>query len=59
MLYPTKIYLKFCVSYVVIRWWSVLTKCGPPEKGMAKHFSSCLENPMNSMKKQKDRTVED
>ena len=24
---------------------------------MAKHFSSCLENPMNSMKRQKDRIL--
>ena len=38
-------------------WWSVLTKCRPLEKGMANHFS--LENPMNSMKRQKDRTLKD
>ena len=37
----------------------VLTKCGPLEKGMANHFSSCLENPMNSMKRQKDRTLKE
>ena len=40
-------------------WWRVLTKCGPLEKGMANHFQySCLENPMNSMKRQKDITLE-
>ena len=39
-------------------WWRVLTKCGPLEKGMANHFKySCLENPINSMKRQKDRTL--
>ena len=26
---------------------------------MANHFSSCLENPMNSMKRQKDRTLKE
>ena len=37
-------------------WWRGLTECGPLEKGMASHFSiSCLENPMNSMKRQNDR----
>ena len=39
-------------------WWRVLTECGPLEKGMANQYS-CLENPMNSMKKQKDRTLKD
>ena len=38
--------------------WAVLTKCGPLEKGMANQYS-CLENPMNSMKRQKDRTLKD
>ena len=42
-------------------WWRVLTKCGPLEKGMngkpLKYF--CLENPMNRMKRQKDRTLKD
>ena len=39
-------------------WWRVLTKCGPLEKGMANHFQySCLENPMNSMKRKKDITL--
>ena len=41
-------------------WWRVLTKHGPLEKGMAKLFHySCLENPMNSMKRQKDRILKD
>ena len=39
-------------------WWRVLTKCGPLEKGMANQYS-CLESPMNSMKRQKDRTLKD
>ena len=39
-------------------WWVILTKSGPLEKGMANHFS-ILENPMNSMKRQKDRTLKD
>ena len=39
-------------------WWRVLKKCGPPEKGMANQYSS-LESPMNSMKRQKDRTLKD
>ena len=42
-------------------WWRVLTKCGPRGKG--NHFKppqhSCLENPMNSMKRQKIMTLED
>ena len=36
-------------------WWIGLTECGPLEKGMANQYF-CLENPMNSMKRQKDRT---
>ena len=41
-------------------WWRVLTKSGPLEKGMAKPLQlSCPENPMNSMKRQKDRTLKD
>ena len=41
-------------------WWRVLTKCGPLGKGMANHFQySCLENPMNSMKRKKDRTLKE
>ena len=39
-------------------WWRVLTKCGPLEKGLANHFS-ILENAMNIMKRQKDRTLKD
>ena len=38
-------------------WWRGLTECGVLEKGMANY--SYLENPMNSMKRQKDRTPED
>ena len=41
-------------------WWRVLTKCGPLEKGMANYFKySCLENPMNIMKRQKDMILKD
>ena len=37
-------------------WWRGLTEYGPLEKGMASHFSIfCLENPMNSRKRQNDR----
>jgi len=37
-----------------------LTKGGPLAKEMANYFSySCLENPKNSMKMQKDRTLKD
>ena len=39
-------------------WWRVLTKCGPLEKGMA-NPSVNLENLMNSMKRQKDKTLKD
>ena len=39
-------------------WWRGLTECGPLEKGMANQYS-CLEDPMNSMKRQKDRTLKD
>ena len=39
---------------------SGLTKCGPLEKGMASHFSIlALRTPVNSMKRQKDRTLKD
>ena len=37
-------------------WWRVLTNCGPLEKGMANQYF-CLENPMNSMKRQNDGTL--
>ena len=41
-------------------WQRVLTKHGPLEKGMANHFSILvLKNPMNIMKRQKDRTLRD
>ena len=43
-------------------WWRDLTECGPLEKGQANHKplqSSCLENPMNSTKRWKDRTLKD
>ena len=38
-------------------WGRILTKRGPLEREMANHQHSCLENPMNSMKRQKDRTL--
>ena len=39
-------------------WWRVLTKCGPREKGIGKPFQySHLENPVNSMKRQENRTL--
>ena len=37
-------------------WWRDLTECGPLEKGMAIQYS-CLEKPMNSMKRQNDRIL--
>ena len=40
-------------------WWRVLTKRGPLEKGMANQKYSCLENPMNSLKRQKYMTLKD
>ena len=39
-------------------WWRGPTECGPLEKGMANHFRT-LKNPMNSMKRQKDRTLKE
>jgi len=39
-------------------WWRVLTKRDTLRKGMANHFS-CPENPMNSIKMQKDITLKD
>ena len=39
-------------------WWRVLKKRGSLEKGMANQYS-CLENPMNNVKRQKDRTLKD
>ena len=41
-------------------WWKVLTtKCGPGEGNGKPLQYSCLENPMNSMKRQKDRALKD
>ena len=41
-------------------WWRILTTCGPLEKRLANQFSIlALKNPMNSMKRQKDRTLKD
>ena len=41
-------------------WWRGLTECGPLEKGMARILQySCLENPMNSRKRQNDRIVKE
>ena len=41
-------------------WWRVLTKRGPLKKGMASLFSIlALRTPMNSIKRQKDRTLKD
>ena len=40
--------------------WRGLTECGPLEKGNGKPLQySYLENPMNSMKRQKDGTLKD
>ena len=39
-------------------WWRFLSRCGPLEKGILFQYS-CLENPINSMKWQKDRTLKD
>ena len=38
--------------------WRVLTKCGPLKNGKPLQYTS-LENPMNSMKRQKDITLKD
>ena len=39
-------------------WWIVLTKGWSTGEGTGKPFQySCLENPMNSMKRQKDMTL--
>ena len=40
--------------------WRFLTKCAPLEKEMAKPLQySCFENPMNTVKRQKDMMLED
>ena len=38
--------------------WRDLTECGPLEKGVANQYS-CLENPMNSRKRQNDRILKE
>ena len=41
-------------------WWRVLGKCGPTGEGNGKSLQySCLENPMNSMKRLKDMTLKE
>ena len=41
-------------------WWRGLTECGPLEKGNGKPLQySCLENPMNSMKRKNDRILKE
>ena len=41
-------------------WWRGLTQFGPLEKGNGKPLQySCLENPMNSMKRQNDRILKE
>ena len=41
-------------------WWRVLTKRGSTGEGNGKPLQySCLENPKNSMKRQKDSTLKD
>ena len=41
-------------------WWRVLTKCGPPEKGMANDFSIlALRTPWRAQKGRKDITMKD
>ena len=41
-------------------WWRVLTKHGPTGEGNGKPLQySCLENPMISMKRQKDMILKD
>ena len=44
-------------------WWRGLTECGPLDhilEGNGKPLQySCLENPMNSMKKQNDRILKE
>ena len=40
-------------------WWSSLTECGPGEGNCKPLQYSCLENPMNSMRRQNDRTLKE
>ena len=39
-------------------WWRGLTECGPLEKGIPLQYS-CLENPVNTMKRQNDRILKE
>ena len=55
---PTWLWYMIPLMYCWIpSWWRGLTQCGPLEKGLANHFSYCLKNPMNSMKRQNDRIL--
>ena len=41
-------------------WWRGLTECGSAGEGNGKPLQySCLENPMNSMKRQKDTILKE
>ena len=41
-------------------WWRGLTECGPSVEGNGKPLQySCLENLMNSMKRQNDRILKE
>ena len=43
-----------------VSWWRGLKECGPSGEGNGKPLQySSLENPMNSMKRQKERTLKD
>ena len=44
---------------MVDSWWRGLTECGPLEKNGKPLQYSCLENPMNSMKRQNDRILKE
>ena len=41
-----------------VSWWRGLTECGPLEKGIPLQYS-CLENPVNTMKRQNDRILKE
>ena len=40
-------------------WWRGLTECGPREENGKPLQYSCLENAMNSMKRQNDRVLKE
>ena len=40
-------------------WWRGLTECGPLRREWQTSQYSCLENPVNSMKKQNDRILKE